>query len=462
MPNRNLTFSGTDTIVFALFPNSVPIALGSLTTLSYSSYRTKRPVPVLGEILTKGVAKGGRVIAGTMVFTLINQHWVNELVETLPWLKEKTEGVVYSDELPLFDIVAISANEYGKYISMQIYGVSFTDEAGVLSINDMYSENTFSFIAREIRTFGKRELTNKELKYKSNKFFSNYDFTIDITNNEEYSNVTNNPIKVTDFMQEELNKIASDMFITAEALQNLLISLGYEDFGVTGNIDVPTYNAVNDIRNRFGYGAMEMADFLNNILLELGGEEYITEERARSNNEEGIIGTKTSSNMEDNFGYVTTEDITVLADKTVFIDGEEKKVYKTNYGWIYEEDLKNNSGGNNINSITYKGEDINKYKSGSVYYIEESTEEFLNEFNIEVGQTRNLKFEEYITNIAVVGGEKVTNSIKKEIVNGHRRIYYKDRIGFVKEQKANKFKIILKNINKNESVFLDIVCKAGA
>ena len=145
------SFSGTDTLAFILMPGSTPVVLGSLTTISYSMFRNKKPVINIGRTNINGVTRGSRIFAGTMVFTLINQHWLKELQDQLDWLKEFEELKV--DELPLFDIMIISANEYGNYVSMYIYGIDFTDEAQTISVEDLFTENVFSFVARDISVF---------------------------------------------------------------------------------------------------------------------------------------------------------------------------------------------------------------------------------------------------------------------------------------------------------------------
>ena len=150
------SFSGTDTLVFILLPGSRPVVLGSITTLSYSVYRTKQPVINLGRTNINGATRGSRIFAGTMIFTLINQHWLNELMyekeaEGPNWLSQYQE--LKADELPLFDLMVISANEYGSYVSMFLYGVDITDEGQVVSVEDLFTENTLSFIARDIQTF---------------------------------------------------------------------------------------------------------------------------------------------------------------------------------------------------------------------------------------------------------------------------------------------------------------------
>lgn len=168
--NYYKSFSGTDTLVFILMPGSNPVVLGSITTVSYSAYRTKQPVINLGRTNINGITRGSRIFAGTMIFTLINQHWLNELLETdnLKWLAQYQE--LKADELPLFDLMVVSANEYGSYVSMFLYGVDITDEGQVVSVEDLFTENTLSFVARDIETFKAGNITEpSKVFHSSNK-----------------------------------------------------------------------------------------------------------------------------------------------------------------------------------------------------------------------------------------------------------------------------------------------------
>ena len=137
------TYTGTDTLVFVIFPESKPIILGSLTTISYSIFREKRPVPLLGKINTGGYTRGMRTIAGSMIFTVINQHFVEDIVQQIPYLSAHDK--IKADELPFFDVMIVCANEYGANAQMMLYGVEFLDDAQVISINDMFIENTLIF-----------------------------------------------------------------------------------------------------------------------------------------------------------------------------------------------------------------------------------------------------------------------------------------------------------------------------
>ncbi len=182
------SFSGTDTVAFLMMPGCSPITIGSLTTISYSMYRNKKPVINIGRTNINGVTRGSRIFAGTMIFTLINQHWVKELQEEwtdkagLSYLNDISELKV--DELPLFDIMIVSANEYGSAVAMYIYGIDFTDEAQTISVEDLFTENTFSFIARDVSVF-KNILKGRNITSSPNASLGDYN-TVKIGANTKY------------------------------------------------------------------------------------------------------------------------------------------------------------------------------------------------------------------------------------------------------------------------------------
>lgn len=162
------SFSGTDTIAFLIFPGCHPVVIGSLTTISYSMYRNKVPVINIGRTNINGITRGSRVYAGTMVFTLINKHWIREIQKELnpTYLKDLT--TIKTDELPLFDIMIVSANEYGSAVTMFIYGIDFTDESQVISVEDLFTENVFKFVSRDVSVFDDVIITsggNEKAKY---------------------------------------------------------------------------------------------------------------------------------------------------------------------------------------------------------------------------------------------------------------------------------------------------------
>jgi hypothetical protein len=143
------SFSGTDAQVHIIFPDDKQILLGTISTISYSILRIKNPVQTLGRISPKGFTKGSRIVAGSLIFTVFNNHWVNEVKEEYPDLF-KGINKIKADELPPFDIIVTYANEYGATSYYTIYGLTITEEGQVFSIEDAMTENVCKFVARDI------------------------------------------------------------------------------------------------------------------------------------------------------------------------------------------------------------------------------------------------------------------------------------------------------------------------
>lgn len=143
------SFSGTDAVAALVFPNEVPVVLGEVSTLSYSIYRDKKPIITLGRISPKGFVKSSRTIAGTIVFSTLNKHWVNVVRDSFPNLFSEY-GKLKADELPPFDIVISLGNEYGASAFYVLYAVTILEEAQILSVEDAMMQNVCKFMARDI------------------------------------------------------------------------------------------------------------------------------------------------------------------------------------------------------------------------------------------------------------------------------------------------------------------------
>lgn len=128
--------------------------LGSLQTLSISTHQDKKPVRVIGSANALDYTMGQRTIAGSLVFAVFDQHFATEMFNDL---KESTgKDFLLPDELPALDLTISFANEYGRKSRMAIYGVRIINEGQVMSINDLYTENTYQFVALAMEP-----LTNK-------------------------------------------------------------------------------------------------------------------------------------------------------------------------------------------------------------------------------------------------------------------------------------------------------------
>ena len=134
--------------------------LGEIQTISYSIHMERRPVRSIGNVNAKDYVMGPRTIAGSLVFAVFNKHFAEDIIKDHN--NFFTEGTAYLvDELPPFNIVISMANEYGIRSKMVIYGVRLLNEGQVMSVNDVYTENTYQFVATDI------EYLNDEVTYAS-------------------------------------------------------------------------------------------------------------------------------------------------------------------------------------------------------------------------------------------------------------------------------------------------------
>ena len=139
------SYSGCDIVVTATLPmltedgSAVNFTLGSLQTLSVSTHQEKRPVRSLGNVNAKDYVMGQRTIAGSLVFAVFDRHFAHNIM--------RSTKVTMADEIPALDLTINFANEYGRSSHMRIFGVKLINEGQVMSINDLYTENTYQFVA---------------------------------------------------------------------------------------------------------------------------------------------------------------------------------------------------------------------------------------------------------------------------------------------------------------------------
>ncbi|MEG1494736.1 MAG: hypothetical protein RR406_00330 [Bacilli bacterium] len=146
--------------------------LGSIQTLSISTHQDKKPVRVIGSVNALDYTMGQRTIAGSLVFAVFDQHFATEMFKDLEKITGKT--FFLPDELPAIDLTITFANEYGRTSRMAIYGVRIINEGQVMSINDLYTENTYQFVANSMEPLKKGTQTgsnsdkNKEIQIATN------------------------------------------------------------------------------------------------------------------------------------------------------------------------------------------------------------------------------------------------------------------------------------------------------
>ena len=174
------SFSGTDISAQIIPPNEEkPIKLGELQTISYSIHRENKPIRVIGRVNPKGFVKGPRTIAGSLIFTVFNSYAFYRL-EQYKQLVYGTSGQYglatnpmfpLADMLPPFDVVLTFSNEYGKFARMKILGLTIVDEGGTMSIDDLVTEQTYTYMARGIQPL--TSYTPEQLRYQTSETATN-------------------------------------------------------------------------------------------------------------------------------------------------------------------------------------------------------------------------------------------------------------------------------------------------
>lgn len=132
MGDSYTSYSGCDIIASIEMPKinpdgsetTVPYVLGSLQTISISTYQDKVPVRAIGNMNAIDYTMGPRTIAGSLVFAVFDKHFADNIFNDLS--KENTDILV--DELPAFNVTITYANEYGSMSRMALYGIRIVEE----------------------------------------------------------------------------------------------------------------------------------------------------------------------------------------------------------------------------------------------------------------------------------------------------------------------------------------------
>lgn len=159
---KNMSFSGADAVATLVIPtigedgkitsDGDIVELGELQTISYSIHRENSPIRTLGHVNPRGFIKGGRTIAGSLIFVVFNEYAFYRIKQYREFLAKRNGFFApLADMLPPFDIVISLFNEYGQYAKMKIFGVTIVDEGQTLSIEDLFTEQTYTFMARGIQ-----------------------------------------------------------------------------------------------------------------------------------------------------------------------------------------------------------------------------------------------------------------------------------------------------------------------
>lgn len=180
------SMSGANTMIIIEFPayasgkyaEPVYIKMNSIVSLSWSVYRAKIPVTLLGESTISGFGLGSKTVAGHIIKTLTYADELSAAVEYYSQIALEDKRKTYQenlgskvsialdskylitqknfdslmkDDLVPFNIHAYSISEYsGKIIKDSIFGCTIINTGQVQSIENLITENTIAFVAKNM------------------------------------------------------------------------------------------------------------------------------------------------------------------------------------------------------------------------------------------------------------------------------------------------------------------------
>lgn len=173
------SFSGAD--IKVAFGNRV---IGELASITFSVTREKAPIFVFGDPNPRSFSRGKRGIAGSLTFSVFDRDALSDIKQNSTVYRQQFNGSayrgangetllaahedttigmasnrdfwrqgarpVYSDEIPPFDVSIAFMNEYGQSSELRIYGVEILNEGMGLSIDDITTEKSCTFVARAL------------------------------------------------------------------------------------------------------------------------------------------------------------------------------------------------------------------------------------------------------------------------------------------------------------------------
>lgn len=128
---------------------------GEIQTITISSNRSFGPVRRLGELTPVEYKGGGRTIAGTLVFAVLNRDvFADYLNGVLPGAEDNSwRRPSMMDELPEFNILIRGCNELGSSATGLLVDVKLMSFGTTFSVDDLYTESTYNYVARHYFPF---------------------------------------------------------------------------------------------------------------------------------------------------------------------------------------------------------------------------------------------------------------------------------------------------------------------
>jgi hypothetical protein len=156
-------FSGADCKVLFMLPKDIPYVAPAFSkglkdfqemqTITVTSSSSLLPVRRVGELKPAAYGRGGRTFAGTIVFSVINQDPFQELFAFDNNSPATSQYSWHIDQMPPFDAIIFAQNEMGGAGIQVIHGIRLVNWGTTYSIDDMFIESTYTYVAEHVSPF---------------------------------------------------------------------------------------------------------------------------------------------------------------------------------------------------------------------------------------------------------------------------------------------------------------------
>jgi hypothetical protein len=134
-----------------------------LQTVSVSGARSVHPVRRLGQSQPIAYTRGARTIGGSLVFTQFSTDALWDVMRMSTGQETfNAQEPFHTDQLPEFDLIISGTNEYGVSANAIIGGITLTNFGTTMSIHDIYTETTYTYVAKFYMPFAE-DITKTDL-----------------------------------------------------------------------------------------------------------------------------------------------------------------------------------------------------------------------------------------------------------------------------------------------------------
>jgi hypothetical protein len=233
-----------------------------IQTITISSTTSVLPIRSLGNKRPIAFTRGARTFAGSMIFTVIDKDPFQEIFAMAADASSPADGSWHIDEMPPFDILINAANESGKSGMQLISGVTLSNYGTTYSVDDIFTEITYTYMAEHVSPFVQSVFYDDFLKAARRKWMTTVKTPDEFNNNAIDKSSTsvkggrifdsNSPLTLdyekNQYLQNQFNQFVSSKnpgtVFTAGSSPGGFSSNGYDSYSIDHVLK--TLNSINN------------------------------------------------------------------------------------------------------------------------------------------------------------------------------------------------------------------------